>query len=74
LGCGDLRKTFHAITTKHPQHIHLNDALPSILARNIMVLKIVSANDFNPDDTDLSGMCGITRIGRKSHRKDFYQL
>ena len=33
-------------------HIHLNDALPAILARNIVVLKIISAQDFNPYDID----------------------
>lgn len=52
LGCGDLRNAFQATTTENAKHvhIHLNDALPAILARNIVVLKIISANDFNPYD------------------------
>ncbi|XP_046448552.1 uncharacterized protein LOC124197216 [Daphnia pulex] len=54
LGCGDLRNTFQATTSKNPQNleIHLNDFHPSVLARNIIILKIVSASDFNPDNDE----------------------
>ncbi|XP_046633289.1 uncharacterized protein LOC124312836 isoform X2 [Daphnia pulicaria] len=54
LGCGDLRNTFQATTSKNPQklEIHLNDFHPSVLARNIIILKIVSASDFNPDNDE----------------------
>jgi hypothetical protein len=54
LGCGDLRNTFQATTSKNPQHlgIHLNDFHSSVLARNIIILKIVSARDFNPDNDE----------------------
>ena len=31
---------------------HLNDLNPSILARNITILKIISASDFNPSDEE----------------------
>ncbi len=52
MGCGDLRNTFQAIASKPPKNleIHLNDLNPSILSRNIIILKIISANDFNPDN------------------------
>jgi hypothetical protein len=54
LGCGDLRNVFQATTSKNPQNleIHLNNFHPSILARNIIILKIVSAHDFNPDNDE----------------------
>ncbi len=54
LSCGDLRNTFQATTCKNPQklEIHLNDFHPSVLARNIIILKIVSASDFNPDNNE----------------------
>ncbi|EFX73625.1 hypothetical protein DAPPUDRAFT_109720 [Daphnia pulex] len=54
LGCDDLRNTFQATTSKNPQNleIHLNDLSPSVLARNIIILKIVSASDFNPDNDE----------------------
>jgi hypothetical protein len=32
--------------------IHFNDFQPSVLARNIIILKIVSASDFNPDNDE----------------------
>jgi hypothetical protein len=52
LGCGDLRNTFQATASKPPQNleIHLNDLDSSILARNIIILKIISSHDFNPDE------------------------
>ena len=31
---------------------HLNDLNPSILARNITILKIISASNFNPSDEE----------------------
>jgi hypothetical protein len=54
LGCVDLRNTFQATTSNNPQHleIHLNDVHPSVLARHIIILKIVSASDFNPDNDE----------------------
>jgi hypothetical protein len=32
--------------------IHLNDLNPSVVARNIIILKIISAPDFNPEDDE----------------------
>ncbi|EFX73684.1 hypothetical protein DAPPUDRAFT_307653 [Daphnia pulex] len=60
LGCGDLRNTFQATTSNNPKkelhppnlEIHLNDLSPSVLARSIIILKIVSAHDFNPDNDE----------------------
>lgn len=44
-------KTLLASTAENVKQfeIHLNDTNPSILARNILVLKIISAPDFNPE-------------------------
>ena len=33
-------------------HIHLNDKNESVVARNVMLLNIISAPEFNPDDED----------------------
>jgi hypothetical protein len=56
LGCGDLRNTFQATTSKNPQNleIHLNDLSPSVsvLARNVIILKIVAAHDFNLENDE----------------------
>ncbi|EFX82902.1 hypothetical protein DAPPUDRAFT_101078 [Daphnia pulex] len=52
LGTGeDMRKTLLATTAEHVNnfHFHLNDNCPSIVARNIMMLKILSAQDFDPN-------------------------
>lgn len=57
LGCGDLMDTLLATTAEHVQkfQIHLNDMNPSIMARNIMILKIITSCDFNPEkDEDLN--------------------
>jgi hypothetical protein len=32
--------------------IHANDRNPSVVARNITILKIISASDFNPEDDE----------------------
>jgi hypothetical protein len=32
--------------------IHLNDLNPSVVARNITILKIILASDFNPEDDE----------------------
>ena len=54
MGCGDLRNVLQATKTKDPHNveIHLNDCYSSVLARNVIILKIISAHDFNPDDTE----------------------
>ena len=41
-----------ATSTEKLNHVqfHLNDMNPSVVARNITILKIISASDFNPDD------------------------
>ncbi|EFX65966.1 hypothetical protein DAPPUDRAFT_116814 [Daphnia pulex] len=54
LGCGDLRNAFQATTAKNLQvlDIHVNDVHPAVLARNIIILKIISAPDFNPNDIE----------------------
>ena len=54
LGCVDLRGALQAaIDTEHKKpktlHIHLNDINPSVLAQNILLLKIISEPDFNPN-------------------------
>ena len=54
LGCVDLRGALQAaIDTEHEKpkslHIHLNDVNSSVLARNVLLLKIISAPDFNPN-------------------------
>lgn len=33
-------------------HIHLNDCNPSVMARNLLILKIISADDFNIEDKE----------------------
>ncbi len=58
MGCGDLR---NPLTTsvgggivKHQvdQNIHINDASLSVIARNILILKIISSSQFDPNDDD----------------------
>ena len=54
LGCVDLRGALQAaVDIEHQKprslHIHLNDVNPSVLARNILLLKVISAPDFNPN-------------------------
>ena len=46
-----MRNTLQATITENVQncHFHLNDNNPSILARNIMIMKVLSAQDFNPN-------------------------
>jgi hypothetical protein len=46
-----MRETLQATTAEHVHnfHFHLNDNCPSIVARNIMILKILSAQDFDPN-------------------------
>ena len=51
LGCGDLRNPLTtAIGAKHNQylHIHINDNSLLIIARNILIVKIISSPEFNP--------------------------
>ena len=54
LGCGDLMKTLETATTKHLKnvHIHLNDKNSLVLARNILILKVIFDEDFDPDNKD----------------------
>ena len=62
MGCGDLMKTLLASTAEIVQQfeIHLNDQNPSILARNIMMLKMISAQDFDPEkDEDFNALWDI---------------
>lgn len=57
LGCGDLRNTLQATANENAKGflISLNDNNPSILARNITILKILSDKSFNPEkEEDLS--------------------
>ena len=46
--------TLEASTTSHLKHlhIHLNDNNPLVLARNILILKVISDEKFDPDNTD----------------------
>ena len=55
LGSGDLRNVLHTIglscsTKLEDLHIHLNDNHSSVIARNILILHIITASDFNPND------------------------
>ena len=52
MGSGDLRNALQATTTKHISnlHIHLNDYNASVVARNVMILNILSAPGFNPEN------------------------
>ena len=54
LGCGDVMKTLEVSTTKHLKnvHIHLNDKNSLVLARNILILKVIFDEDFDPDNKD----------------------
>ncbi len=54
MGCGDLRNTLKAIATENINnlHIHVNDFCSPVLARNMVILKIISANAFNPDNEE----------------------
>ena len=48
LGSGDLRNALVAAGKNlNSIHIHLNDLNPSIVARNILILKVISAPDFD---------------------------
>lgn len=51
MGCGDVKNALEATNSKHIKNfeIHLNDLHPSVLARNIAILKIISSETFNPD-------------------------
>ena len=52
LGCGDLRSPLAtAIGAKKNQylHIHINDNNLVVIARNILILKIMSTPEFNPN-------------------------
>ena len=52
LGCGDLRNSLTtAIGTSNPNqylHIHINDENLLIIARNILIIKIISSAKFDP--------------------------
>ena len=52
LGCGDLRNPLTtAIGTSNPNqylHIHINDENLLIIARNILIIKIISSAKFDP--------------------------
>ncbi|XP_046654290.1 uncharacterized protein LOC124345853 [Daphnia pulicaria] len=52
LGSGDLRNALQVARNESFEglQIHLNDYNPSVVARNITILKIISAPDFNPED------------------------
>ena len=51
LGCGDLRSPLlTAVGTNHNQylHIHINDGSLLNIARNILLVKIISSPDYDP--------------------------
>jgi len=62
LGCGDLRNPLLTTTAVGDKHnagqyyenldIHINDASLSVIARNILILKIISCPKFDPNDDD----------------------
>lgn len=48
LGCGDIRNALQATSVNTKKlHIHLNDINPSVMARNVLILKIISADGFD---------------------------
>jgi len=58
LGCGDLRNPLTTsvgggiVKHKVDQHIHINDASLSVIARNILIMKIISCPKFDPNKGD----------------------
>ena len=53
MGCGDLRSPLiTAINLNHNQylHIHINNSNLLIIARSILILKIISSLDFDPSN------------------------
>jgi hypothetical protein len=54
LGSGDLRNALQVATNLsfNRWEIHMNDISPAVVARNITILKIISAPDFNPDNKE----------------------
>jgi DNA-binding transcriptional regulator PaaX len=54
LGCGDLRNALNTVAHNKKQklYIHLNDWNPSIIARNVLMLKVISAPDFDTNNED----------------------
>ena len=50
MGCGDLMNTLQSTLYEHTRklHIHLNDKDPSVIARNVLLLTIISQG-FNPE-------------------------
>ena len=86
LGCGDLRNPLQATSLTKESHfkildIHLNDLNASVMARNIVMLKILSASDFNPyDQEDLSFLWDVwynaewPEITRKRFKEALKQL
>ena len=54
MGCGDLINPLHAIADSSGNHklsIHINDDNICTIGRNILILKIISVPDFDPDST-----------------------
>ena len=52
LGCGDLKSpltTAIGISQNQYLHIHINDVSLLIIARNILILKITSSSEFDPN-------------------------
>ena len=58
MGCGDLRNPLTTAISSSPKTklcIHINDANLQVISRNILILKIISSQDFNPvNEDDLS--------------------
>ena len=54
MGSGDLRNALQVATNLsfNRWEIHMNDISPAVVARNITILKIISAPDFNPDNKE----------------------
>jgi hypothetical protein len=54
LGSGDLRNALQVATNSSSNRweIHMNDISPAVVARNITILKIISATDFNPENKE----------------------
>ena len=53
MGCGDLSNpltTAIGVNLNQFLHIHINDINLLIIARNILILKIISSTGFNPDN------------------------
>lgn len=52
MGCNDLRGPLAAAGSDNENcQIHINDKSVAVIARNILILKVITSNGFDPDNT-----------------------